>query len=235
MSWDMLLAAASQTTNSGQDVQVVPVDFIWEQITSLSWFQAVMGISFGIVYLLYGWRIFRVLVVVCFAMVGMFLGILMGQRLGGQSINQIWGGVLGLIAFAVLAVPLMKWCVSILGAAAGGILTASLWYAFGLPQEFIWAGAIIGIVAGGLMSFILLKISVMLFTCLGGSAVVAVCMLALIHIYETKILQTSPGKIHEMVFQTTWFLPVCLIVPTLIGIFVQNKFIKHSNKWDFES
>ena len=41
-----------------EDVQVVPIDFIWEQITALSWLQAILAISFGVVYLMYGWRLY---------------------------------------------------------------------------------------------------------------------------------------------------------------------------------
>jgi hypothetical protein len=205
------------------------LDFIWEQITSLTWLQAVIGISFGMVYLLYGWRIFRILVVICFGLVGLYLGMLVGQRLG----NQLWGGVLGVFAMAVLSMSLIKWGVSLLGAAAGGVVTGGLWYAFGLPEQYIWAGAVIGVVAGGMMSFILLKVSVMLFTSLGGSAIVAVNFLALLHQYQTQVMNPPNTNIHEMFFGRTWFLPLIIILPTIIGMIVQNKLIKTSSDWDF--
>ena len=126
-----ILAQAVQesTVIEFQDLDIVPIDFIWEQIVSLSWLQAVLAISFGIVYLLYGWRIFKVLVVISFGLLGMFIGIKVGRYAG----NEIWGGVIGLIAMAIISVPLMKWCICILGAVAGGVLTGGLWYAFELP------------------------------------------------------------------------------------------------------
>ncbi|MGB8225529.1 MAG: hypothetical protein WCE45_01490 [Sedimentisphaerales bacterium] len=34
---------------SGQSTNVVPVDLIWEQVTSLSWLQALIAVSFGAV------------------------------------------------------------------------------------------------------------------------------------------------------------------------------------------
>ena len=37
------------------------VDYFWENITNLPWMVALLVISVGIVYMLYGWRIFRVL------------------------------------------------------------------------------------------------------------------------------------------------------------------------------
>jgi len=164
---DLTSILAQAETTVIEDVRIVPIDEIWNQITALTWLQAVLAVSFGIVYLLYGWRIFRILVVICFGLIGMFLGIKMGAKTG----SELWGGVLGLAIFAGVSAPLMKWCVSILGAAAGGLLTGALWYAFNLPEVYLWAGAAVGVVAGGMMSFIVLKASVMLFTSLGGSLI----------------------------------------------------------------
>jgi hypothetical protein len=227
--FQFLLATMENESGSGSTAQIVPLDFIWGQITSLTWLQAVIGISFGMVYLLYGWRIFRILVVICFGLVGLYLGMLVGQRLG----NQLWGGVLGVFAMAVLSMSLIKWGVSLLGAAAGGVITGGLWYAFGLPEQYIWAGAVIGVVAGGMMSFIILKVSVMLFTSLGGSVIVAINFLALLHQYQTQVMNPPNNNIHEMFFSRTWFLPMIIILPTIIGMIVQNKLIKTSSDWDF--
>ena len=57
------------TTAVENDIKLVPVEFIWEQINTLSWFHAVLAISFGVVYLLYGWRIFKALTVICFGLI----------------------------------------------------------------------------------------------------------------------------------------------------------------------
>ncbi|MBN1457714.1 MAG: hypothetical protein JW912_07675 [Sedimentisphaerales bacterium] len=225
-----LLAEAQQAAGGTieiENVDVVPMDFIWTQITALTWLQAVLAISFGVVYLMYGWRIFRVLVVICFALIGMFLGIKVGQFMG----SQIWGGILGLILLAAISMPLMKWCVCLLGAVAGGILTAGVWYAFELPQMYIWAGATVGIVAGGMISFIVLKASVMLFTSLGGSVITVVGMLALLHLYE-GLQEPVTTYVHDLVMEQNWFFPLVLTIPTIIGIIIQNKFVKHSHKWE---
>ncbi len=221
----MLAVFAGQEEGAAREG--APMDFIWQQITSLSWFEAVIAISFGIVYLLYGWRIFRVLVVIAFGMGGMFLGIFVGDRTG----HIVWWALGGLVLFAFLSVPLMKWCVSILGALAGGIITGGLWHAAGLPPQYIWAGGLVGVVAGGLISFILLKISVMLFTSLGGSLITAIGLLALLNLYELSLVEPT-HYVHNLVYGYTWFLPATIILPTLIGMFVQNKFIKHADKWE---
>ena len=226
MNFMSILAQAETTVI--EDVQVVPLDAIWAQITALTWLQAVIAVSFGIVYLLYGWRIFRILVIICFGLFGMYLGIKFGAKTG----SEVWGGIMGMAIFAGASVPLMKWCVSILGAVAGGLLTGGLWYACNLPQVYLWAGAAVGAVAGGMMSFIVLKSAVMLFTSLGGSLITVVGMLQLLNLYEaTKEVPTQ--WIHNCVYDYNWFLPVVLIVPTIIGMFAQNRFIKRAHKWEF--
>ena len=207
--------------------QIVPVDFLWGQIAALSWLQAIIAISFGVIYLLYGWRIFRVLVVISFGLAGMAIGIRMGSYVG----SNLWGGVAGLVLMAVVSVPLMKWCVCILGSVAGGIVTGGIWYACSLPEIYIWAGAAVGAVAGGMISFIVLKLSVMLFTSMGGSVIVSVGVLALMNSYENA-QEPVTTHIHDMVYNENWFLPVVLLVPTIIGMITQNKFIKQSHKWE---
>ncbi len=203
---------------------IVPVDLIWEQVTALNVVEALTFMSFGIVCLFYGWRVFKVLVVISFALVGLAAGIVIGQLIGGGH-NPILGALLAVV-LAIVSVPLMRWAVCLLGAAAGGLLTASIWYAAQLPDQYIWAGALVGVVAGGMISFIVFRIAVMLFSSLGGSVLVVSGVLAMLYMYS----QTQ-ARVEEFVFSEKWFLPVALIIPTLVGVLLQNKFIKGSQDW----
>jgi hypothetical protein len=222
-NFDFLATVHSQASSK----DIIDIALIWKQIVSIEWFHAVLAISFGVVYLLYGWRIFKALAVICFAMIGLFLGMYAGKEIG----SEMWGGVVGLVLMAALAFPLMKYCICLLGAAAGGILTGAVWYAFDLPPDLIWAGALVGVVAGGMISFIVFKVAIMLFTSLGGSAITSIGILSLFYRYEQ--MQTPVGTfVYDQVHTNSWFLPVVLLVPTIIGIFAQNKLIKHSPKWE---
>ncbi len=205
---------------------VVPIDLIWQHITSLGLLEALTFISFGTVCLFYGWRVFKILVVISFALIGMVLGVTITERINGGN-NQLMGGVIGLVAMAVIAVPLMRWAVSVLGAVAGGILTSGVWFSCGLSEKYIWAGALIGIVAGGMISFIIFRIAVILFSSLGGSALVSTGTLALLYTYPR-----TTEKIQELVFTERWFLPVVLMLPTVVGIILQHKFVKGSKDWN---
>jgi hypothetical protein len=221
----ILAQAARSSSEPVFRVQTV-LDSLWGQVTALSWLQAVIAISFGVVYLLYGWRIFRVVVAICFGLVGLFAGIKIGARFGSEML----GGVAGLVLLAGVSIPLMRWAVCLLGAIAGGIITSGIWYAFELPEKYMPAGALIGVIAGGMISFIVFKIAVMLFTSFGGGILIITGLLSLVYHYES--IQDPPtATIKNMLYTHNWFLPALLIAPTVIGIIVQNKFIKSSKSW----
>jgi len=194
---------------------------IWQQIISLEKLEAFTFISFGVVCLFYGWRIFRILVAISFALIGLFVGIYTNNLLIGGS--EIWLGFLCMILFAVFSIPMVRWGVCLLGAAAGGVITGGAWFALNLPQQYIWVGALVGVVAGGMISFIVFKAAVMLFTSLAGSALVIVGFLAVVYRYLGVA-----ERLEELVLVNTWFLPAMLAVPTVIGVILQNKFIKGS-------
>ncbi|MDD5327629.1 MAG: hypothetical protein PHY02_07435 [Phycisphaerae bacterium] len=228
MEYLTILAEATKSS-SEPFIRIQSVlDSIWEQVTALSWLQAVLCISFGLVYLLYGWRIFKVLVAICFGLFGLFMGINFGGRFGGY---EILGGIAGLVLFASVSIPFMKWSVGVLGAISGGILTGGIWYAVGLPERFMPAGALMGIIAGGMISFIVFKAAVMLFTSFGGGILIITGMLSLIYHYES--IQTPPtATAKAMLYEHHWFVPALLLAPTIIGIIVQHRFIKSSKSWD---
>ena len=229
-----LFILAEAGAQAAKRTSIVPIDLIWEQISTLTWLQALIAVSFGAVYLFYGWRIFKVLAVVCFGMLGLFAGMRLGEMVSSTN-SVLWGGIIGLVVLAVLSIPLMKWAVSILGAVAGGIITSGLWYACELPEQYLWAGAIIGIIAGGMMSFIVFRISVMLFTSFGGAMLIIVGLLALLYRYELHFYgqsRTEPTNfVQSLVNDYNWFLPAVLIFTTFVGMVIQNRLVKGTSDW----
>lgn len=221
-----ILAQTTSTATGAAEEGIVPIQAFWEQITSLNIVEALTFLSFGTICLFYGWRVFKILVVINFGLAGLMLGMAVIERINGLD-NQLAGGLICMGLFAVLSVPLMRWAISILGAVAGAILTAGLWYACGLTEQYIWAGALVGFIAGGMISFIIFKAAVMLFTSLWGSGLVVVGALAVLHIYPKTSTQ-----VEYIVFNYKWFLPTVLIVPTALGVALQNQFVKKSKDWN---
>jgi len=220
-----ILAQAADSASSAEG-SIVPIDTFWRHVTSLGQLEAFMFVSFGVVWLFYGWRVFKVLVVISFALLGLVLGMEITGRVQGIS-NQFVGGVVGMLALAILSVPLMRWAVGLLGAFAGAIFTAGIWYAIGLDERYILAGALIGMVGGGMISFIVFRIAVILFTSTGGGALVLTGGLALLYRYGSMQMQIERVVLHER-----WVLPVALMVPLLVGLIAQHKFVKGSKEWE---
>lgn len=226
MDYVTILAQAAETAaTEGAEAGIVPIDAFWRQITSLGWLEALTFISFGAVCLFYGWRVFKILVVINFGLLGLLLGMTITQRIVGLN-NELAGGLIGMGVLAVLSVPLMRWAVCILGAAAGGILTSGLWYACGLTETYIWAGALVGVVGGGMISFIIFKAAVILFSSMWGSSLIVAGSLAILYLYPKTTQQ-----VESWVFTLRWFLPTVLMIPTAVGIIVQQKFVKGYKDW----
>lgn len=220
---DCLVILAQTATRSGAEGVTIPVQRMWEQVISLNLVEALTFISFGAVCLLYGWRVFRILVTICFALLGLLAGVWANKLIGG---NVMWLSIICMVILAVLSIPLMRWGVSVLGAAAGGVLTGGGWLAFGLPQQYIWAGALVGVVAGGMISFIIFKAAVILFTSLGGSGLMVVGVLAVLYQH-----MGAAEKLEEIVFNVKWFMPAALLVPMAVGVILQHKFVKGAKDW----
>jgi hypothetical protein len=225
---DCVIILAQAATTAGAKAsqnEIIPMDAIWKHVTSLNLVEALTFIAFGAVCLFYGWRVFKILVTICFGLLGLFLGVWVNKSLIGG--NVIWLALITTALLAVLSIPLMRWGVSILGAAAGGILTGGGWLALGLPQQYIWAGGLVGVIAGGMISFIIFKAAVMLFTSLGGSGLLVVGILAVTYQY-----MGTQEKLEELVFQQHWFLPVILLAPMVLGMILQYRFIGRAKDWN---
>lgn len=220
---DILQIALTAAAQPAQQ-NIVPLKVIWEHISSLDLVEALTFISFGVVCLFYGWRIFKILVTICFGLIGLGVGVWINSKLVAG--NVVWLAMFSVLVFAIFSFPLMRWGVTVLGALSGGILTAGVWLALGLPQEYVWAGGLVGLIAGGMISFIVFKIAVILFTSLGGSTLMTVGILAVMYGY-----MVDRQKLETLVFQYQWFLPAMILLPMAVGIYMQHRLIKTSQDW----
>jgi hypothetical protein len=200
------------------------LEVVWKHIITLDLVEALTFISFGVVCLFYGWRIFKILVTICFGLVGLGVGVYLNDLLVGG--NVVWLAMFSVVVFAIFSIPLMRWGVTALGALSGGILTAGLWLALGLPEQYVWAGGLVGLIAGGMISFIVFKIAVILFTSLGGSTLTATGILAVMYGY-----MVDRQRLEKLVFEYPWFLPTMVLAPMAVGVFLQYRFVKSTQDW----
>lgn len=205
---------------------IAPIDYLWEQIIALNVVESLTFISFGSVCLFYGWRVFKILVVISFGLIGLVLGMLVTEKFTVLH-NSLAGGLIGMGIMTVMSIPLMKWAVSILGACAGGVIAAGIWYALNMDPNYMFAGALTGIVAGGMLSFVVFKVAVMLFTGLGGSTLVVTGLLALFYMHPS-----TTEQVKTLVLNNKWFVPFAIIVPTALGLLIQNRMVKDAKDWN---
>ncbi len=231
--FNLILAQSEATTPNGateatEETQVyfweVPIDKVWDTISAISWVQAIACLALAAIFIIYGWRIFRVLVILNFAIAG----VIIGRKLGVHINSSHWGGILGVLILGSLAYPFMKHGVSILGACAGGAIGLALWQATPLTSQLVWVGALAGFIAGAFMAFSSYKISIMLFTSLQGSIFLSIGALALLNRYPDPNISI---KLSEAVKLYVFLLPSTLLIPTFGSFCLQRKLLAMESKW----
>jgi hypothetical protein len=174
---------------------------------------AVLLVIGGIIYLLFGFYIFKILVTLNAAVLGAYLGVILGEGSG----TSIPAGIVGALLAAAATRPTMKYAIGIMGGTFGALLGATIWRLCSLDPSFAWSGALTGLVFCGLISFLLFRQSIMTFTSLQGSVMLVFGVLALIFKYDT----VSGSLIHNFELKP-FLLPLAIFIPTLIGFIYQQ-------------
>jgi len=174
---------------------------------------AVLLVIGGIIYLLFGFYIFKVLVTLNAAILGAYLGVMLGESSG----TTIPAAIVGALLAAAATWPTMKYAVAVMGGVFGGLLGATIWRLCGLDPSFAWSGALTGLIFFGLLSFLLFRQCVMTYTSLQGSVMLVFGILALICNYD----QVSGSLIHNFELKP-FLLPLAIFIPALAGFIYQQ-------------
>ncbi|HMO26848.1 MAG TPA: hypothetical protein PKB10_11315 [Tepidisphaeraceae bacterium] len=167
----------------------------------------------GIVYLLFGYYLFKGLITLNAALAGAYVGAIFGKL--GEAV--VPGAFIGAFIAAAVCWPMMRWAVAITGALIGFILGIAVWRAIGLDPSFSPAGGAVGLVFFGMISFILFKGSVMMFTSVQGASMIIVGALGLLQKYQ----EIAP-TIQKSLEQSPVILPMAVFVPAVIGLIYQQ-------------
>ncbi len=207
---------------SRPDTLAHPEDLL-QSLQSMSVVWAVIFLTAGIVCLLQGYRIYRTVTVVLALAIGAFAGYRLGQQIHAE---YIVAGCMAALT-AVTCFRMMKYAVAIMGGLAGAFLSANAWTAIarlmnsgtgGSPAEqYYWICSVVGMIIGGMLAFILFKMSVVLFTSVSGATVAVLGGVAL-------LLQV-PGfstEVYESVSAHPVVVPLLVLVPAVIGFILQE-------------
>jgi hypothetical protein len=121
-----------------------------------------------------GYRWHKSLILVLAAILGVYAGTLLGDRIGGTNVVAACAAVL----FAVIAWPMMRYSVALFGGLAGAFAGANVWTACGFPAGQHQYGAVIGLVLVGMLAFMAFRGVVILLTSIGGASMLVLGALA---------------------------------------------------------
>src|SRR5271155_1252674 len=104
----------------------------------------------GLIFLLWGFPVFKYLMMLNAGIIGAYLGASVGHKMD----TVIAGALIGGFICAAITWPLARWAVAITGAGIGMFVGSSIWRMSGQQIDFDWAGGLIGLVFCGMLSFI---------------------------------------------------------------------------------
>jgi hypothetical protein len=104
-----------------------------------------------------------------------------------------------------------------MGGVFGLLLGASIWRACGQAPHYAWSGGLTGLVFFGILSFLLLRGSIMMYTSLQGSVMLVFGLLGLIYKY-----QDLAPKVSDNLAARTFILPLCIFIPATLGLIWQQ-------------
>lgn len=191
-------------------------------LAALNAIQAILLLAAGLLCLLQGWKVFKVIVIVNAAILGTLAGGYLGRLLPGANTPLI-AGLAGALLFGVLAWPLMKYAVSVMGGLVGAFLGYAVWLyaATAAGQEqiaaYAWAGALIGLIALGLLAFVIFRLVVEIFTAFQGALLTVAGIVALLLMHESL-----RDKLTGAFESNEYLLPLVICVPGVIGFAFQE-------------
>ncbi|HWE01439.1 MAG TPA: hypothetical protein VG326_03440 [Tepidisphaeraceae bacterium] len=214
--------AHASTVHAASAANVGPFNFPdhWPaQGELLTWSQqigpalAALMVLMGVIYLLFGYNIFKALMVLNAAVLGAIIGAAIGDKTGGTLPLSITTG----FVLAAITWPMMRWAVVVTGALCGAAIGVGMWRTFNLEPNFAWAGSGMGLIFFGLLTFILFRGCVMTYMSLQGAAMLIFGLLALTFKYDGLTLQVS----HWFKLKP-FLLPMMVFIPTVLGVMFQH-------------
>jgi hypothetical protein len=174
----------------------------------------------GVLCVLYGYKWHKWVVVALAFLMGLFVGHLLSAQIGKSIIVAVALGVL----FATVATPMMRWTVAVFAGLTGAFLGANAWVLTNAsPADAKWAGAAMGFIALALLSFVIFRFVVVLFTSIGGAAMTVLGGITL--------LMQVPGwepAIRNSLASNQHLIPLLVTVAAVAGFVIQESRVRNS-------
>lgn len=219
----LLLAqdTASSGTESGQIEHLLDElnilcrsDELLTQLSKLPLIGAAVIVTVGILCIFNGYRWHKWVVAILAFLCGLGLGYRLSAEMGRSMIVAASVGCL----CAIVATPLLRITVAIFGGITGAFIGANAWTALNAtPVDAHWAGAAIGFVVVAMTSLLMFRLVVVLFTSVGGAAMVVgggITLLMQVPSWETSVRESL--QTHQML------IPLLLLLAAVSGFVIQE-------------
>lgn len=190
-------------------------------IADLHYIQCILILAAGLVYMIWGWKIFKPLVILNIALVGGALG---GAAALWLKQEPYWwvGSLIGAVVLGVAAWPLFRFCLAIIGMAFGSIVGYAfyteliVWMNRPDLAQYPWLGAVAGFIVFGVIAIGFVKPAIILLTSLQGGMMILIAALGL--------LCNAPSLRPELLTrldESPWIAQAAVAAVTLVGIVIQ--------------
>ena len=183
-------------------------DFLRE-LRAVSPFLGVLALAGGLVLMLYGLTVFRLVVCLNFAVLGANAGYLLAATLG-EAWAWLTAAIVAILAGAACW-RVMNIAVAVLAGLAGAAWAATLVGAFGGGTVAVVLGAVIGFGILAALAAILFKQVVIVITSLQGGVLAMIGFVILLHYAPAVYAQLGP------VLSSSWFWLLAVLAPTVVG------------------
>lgn len=193
-------------------------DKLLDMLSQLPLIAASLIVVVGALCVLNGYKWHKWVVIALAFILGLGVGHILSQQMGKSAIVAIALGVL----FASIATPMLRWTVAIFGGLTGAFLGANAWtLANATPPNAQWAGAVMGFIAVALLSFVVFRMVVVLFTSIGGAAMVVLgAITLLLHVpgWEPTVRNSLSTNQH--------LIPLLVTVAAVAGFIIQESRVR---------
>ena len=199
-------------------------DTLLTGMSNLGMVWATIFLVVGLLTLFNGYRWYRVATIVTALLLGLFAGYALGKQVEAPFIVAGCFGAL----FGVIAFPLMKYVVAVLGGLTGAFVGANLWSSIALTAgkiqgqtalsaDLYWVGALVGLIVCGMLAFVLWKLSIVIYTSVSGSTLAVIGGIALL-----ISIEPLHQPIADALTRSRMVVPLLVFVPAAIGLVLQE-------------
>jgi MFS family permease len=228
--YTLATAASSSSTTTGSEAirqAILKMDILnrpdelLDILGTMPLIAASMILIVGVLCVLNGYRWHKWVIMVLAFLCGLGLGQVLSAQIGKSAVIAV---ALGLL-FAIIATPMLKVAVAIFGGLTGAFIGANTWTAIQVgPEGMQWAGALMGFILLALLSLVLFRLVIVLFTSIGGAAMVvfgAITLLMHVPAWEPAVRDSLAGN--------QLLLPLLLALAAVSGFVIQESRVREEN------